>query len=1148
MNEHKSPIPSRIYNAAVGGHICGTEDIIDDDKNKTQKQINSEIEESLGTGGSVDFRIASAVATEANRAQSVEENLRQLYNSLSQSQPIPVTALPATGEAGKIYRLAGTTSYADYMYAEGALTTPIKMAEYDNAIDDEPVAESDNLVKSGGVEKSIADINFESQSNTITRNVGVQTSNVITLKHLIQKGTKFSFKVSSDLGFSNYRVYVTYEGQTEHTGIGNYDVFDTPIQLIAENNIIGVDIYMLEQATRNGYLKLTVSHDTLDNIAILYDNDNLVNTDISQLNTNINSRNNYFEAEKTIVSGQSASTPKINVFAQKGETISFKLNAPNNIVSEFYFYVFKKGQTEHTNVGLYSANVEHEVTLGDDIYAVDVYIPNTIGAGTVTLHVNSAIISEIKNIEEELHSKVFNEYTLTYNNSSGASVSPDNTGKLKVDIKQGSSFKFIVENQDRNIKSITAVYAIYKGTSERVSLLLYDIVPNKEYYITAVKDIDYFCIYVESSVITGAYEFTLSVKTNSIDYVTNANNNILHPIFKKNIITTSNSALDPDRTAYIGVDIKQGEKFSFIVKDPYSSLSSINAFYAKYKGDTDRTNLMIASPMPNVVYELTAARDIDYIAFYVQNTSIVTNGQITLQVDGYGLIDKVEDLSHNEVQIDVEKENVVKRYLPYTICMKQNPYYVADNRLFQFACNLLFFTDSHTDETFFDGVNIKNVKYVVNFANRLKNNIHDVSEQFVNTQVFDAVINAGDIISSGYKVTSEHDVELALPFFNEIKNLNIPFIIAKGNHDTLIPDTAWASMYGDWAEQKFGLVRQTKKNTHKSTWSYYDIESKKIRVIAIDVTDIDLSVLGQDGYPLYNGGNSWYIAQEQMNWLINTALNFDSKDDSDWGVVCVLHQSKQIMWNNEWYAGSRLYNIPSAIEKFFEVCKAFNNQSTYSDTYTFPTDTFYNLSINADFTRYASTKKWKQYTYTQNSGSAGSGKYAYYIKKDTGLTVRMDDTSGNLTQYHLYVWYEGASDYTHIQVCQPNQEYTIQLNDNIVGVQIYVNANEITENVNATFKILENKPHIVCWLNGHEHSDKQLTIDGINIIWTLNGAAMTAYSDQRVLRNIGTPTQNAFDCISIDTINRKIRIIRYGAGINCFGEGGDRFLPDGLSY
>ena len=88
-------------------------------------------------------------------AQQEMEMLRQIYNSMSQSQPIPVITLPATGEAGKIYRLAGANSYADYMYAESDLTTPIKMAEYDNAIDDEPTAGSNNLVKSGGVDKTI---------------------------------------------------------------------------------------------------------------------------------------------------------------------------------------------------------------------------------------------------------------------------------------------------------------------------------------------------------------------------------------------------------------------------------------------------------------------------------------------------------------------------------------------------------------------------------------------------------------------------------------------------------------------------------------------------------------------------------------------------------------------------------------------------------------------------------------------------------------------------------------------------------------------------------------------------------------------------------------------------------------------------------
>lgn len=98
---------------------------------------------------------------ESARAIEAENSLRQLYNNLQQSKAIPVTSLPATGEAGKIYRLAGTNSYADYMYSESDLTTPIKMAEYDNAIDDKPTPESDNLVKSGGVHVPLASLSIQ---------------------------------------------------------------------------------------------------------------------------------------------------------------------------------------------------------------------------------------------------------------------------------------------------------------------------------------------------------------------------------------------------------------------------------------------------------------------------------------------------------------------------------------------------------------------------------------------------------------------------------------------------------------------------------------------------------------------------------------------------------------------------------------------------------------------------------------------------------------------------------------------------------------------------------------------------------------------------------------------------------------------------
>lgn len=47
MSEQKIPIPSRLYNAAVDGHVAGTEDIIDDVKGKTQNVINQETDNAL---------------------------------------------------------------------------------------------------------------------------------------------------------------------------------------------------------------------------------------------------------------------------------------------------------------------------------------------------------------------------------------------------------------------------------------------------------------------------------------------------------------------------------------------------------------------------------------------------------------------------------------------------------------------------------------------------------------------------------------------------------------------------------------------------------------------------------------------------------------------------------------------------------------------------------------------------------------------------------------------------------------------------------------------------------------------------------------------------------------------------------------------
>ena len=115
-----------LTNADESGIIANANQIYDDVQQKDQETINSELIEAVGTGGSVDSRIASAVATETSRAQEAEANrytknetyTKEEVNNLittPNQEYVSVTAtdqttavtyvLPAIGLADTIYRV-----------------------------------------------------------------------------------------------------------------------------------------------------------------------------------------------------------------------------------------------------------------------------------------------------------------------------------------------------------------------------------------------------------------------------------------------------------------------------------------------------------------------------------------------------------------------------------------------------------------------------------------------------------------------------------------------------------------------------------------------------------------------------------------------------------------------------------------------------------------------------------------------------------------------------------------------------------------------------------------------------------------------------------------------------------------------------------
>ena len=181
MSEQKIPIPARLYNAAVNGHVAGTEDIIDDIKNKTQRQINSEVEEALGTGGSVDERIATEGAKHYLKSETyTKEEVNGLITTPNQEY-VSVTAtdqttaatdvLPATGEADTVYRVGNwdgsqydTTCYTEYAW-NGSVYVSLNTKEY--GMDDAPTTGSNNLVKSGGVYSAIKEVDDKIEGATV---------------------------------------------------------------------------------------------------------------------------------------------------------------------------------------------------------------------------------------------------------------------------------------------------------------------------------------------------------------------------------------------------------------------------------------------------------------------------------------------------------------------------------------------------------------------------------------------------------------------------------------------------------------------------------------------------------------------------------------------------------------------------------------------------------------------------------------------------------------------------------------------------------------------------------------------------------------------------------------------------------------------
>lgn len=158
MTEKIQPIPHRLKNMSVGGHVAGAEDI-DAGNGKTQQEVNADT-----------YRKDETYSKEQldNMITTPEQEYKSVVATSSTSTLADVAALIAARypddkeKADTIYRVGNwdgtqynTGAYSEYTW-DGEQY--VFMSKKEPGIDDEPTPESDNLVKSGGIDIRLTDI------------------------------------------------------------------------------------------------------------------------------------------------------------------------------------------------------------------------------------------------------------------------------------------------------------------------------------------------------------------------------------------------------------------------------------------------------------------------------------------------------------------------------------------------------------------------------------------------------------------------------------------------------------------------------------------------------------------------------------------------------------------------------------------------------------------------------------------------------------------------------------------------------------------------------------------------------------------------------------------------------------------------------
>ncbi|MBR0166136.1 MAG: hypothetical protein IJQ13_04580 [Prevotella sp.] len=142
MIEKKQPIPARLYNASLGGHVAGAEDIIDDNLHQTQDKINDNTYRKSETYNKDEI---NNIISNTPETEAIVLDVAEGSTALDTLNEVPLADRP-----NKLFRVRNDTNthYDEYGWTG---TVWGLLASKDYGIDDEPKRNSTNLVTSAAV-------------------------------------------------------------------------------------------------------------------------------------------------------------------------------------------------------------------------------------------------------------------------------------------------------------------------------------------------------------------------------------------------------------------------------------------------------------------------------------------------------------------------------------------------------------------------------------------------------------------------------------------------------------------------------------------------------------------------------------------------------------------------------------------------------------------------------------------------------------------------------------------------------------------------------------------------------------------------------------------------------------------------------------